>query len=425
MAGSAQRSDPSDYLVRLRRELHAFPELAFLEIWTAAKVVSEVEPTGATILTGGTVMDLGGIAAYPDARTREVAREAAVDAGARRDLAERLADSGTAVVVDIAGNRPGPTWALRFDMDGLPLTESHGHTHAPAVNGFRSRNDAMHACGHDGHVAIGIALARTLAPGDFAGHVRLVFQPAEEGVRGASAMVRADVMHGVDRFVALHLGLGLPSGVTVPRVTGMQATAKFSCTFTGVASHASGAPEEGRNAVAACASATTTLLGLPRFGKATTHVNVGRIAGGESSNVIAAFASLAGEVRSDSEESCSDLARRAQAVCEGAAQMWGCASDFTVTARAPDLISDDALVTYAAECARQEFGADHVLEEVRMPASDDAAVFGRRVQESGGEAAYLVVGGGNAMPHHHPDFDFDEAALVRAHDWLEALVRRA
>ncbi len=222
-----------------------------------------------------------------------------------------LRDGHTAVVAELAGDRPGPTVALRFDMDALPLVESADPRHFPTANGFRSAYEGvMHACGHDGHVAIGIALAGLLADRRFPGRVRLLFQPAEEGVRGARAMAAAGAVDGVDVFYATHLGMGLPVAAVAAATTGRFATGKFVARFTGRAAHASGSPESGRNALIAAATAALNVQALPRFAAADTRVNVGRLVAGTAANIVPAQAELAFEVRSTDSAVLAELARR-------------------------------------------------------------------------------------------------------------------
>lgn len=412
-------------LIRLRREIHHHAELPFLEVATAARIVRELEGLPIQMRTGSAAMQREGIVDYPSAQQRREAAEAAVAAGLDQATVAAIAENGTAIVVDIPGNRPGPTWALRFDIDGLPIVESDSPDHVPAREGFASRTGAMHACGHDGHTAIGIVLVKQLADGDFPGHVRALFQPAEEGSRGAASMIPAGVLDGVDRFLALHLGHGLPAGLAVGTGVGVQATIKFRATFTGVEAHAAGAPQDGRNALAAAAAAALQILALPRSSKATTNVNVGTIEGGTATNIVPSSCVITGEVRSDDGATCEDLLERVRGVVDGAARVWGVTSTFEVTASATTLHPDDALVDEVVAVARRSFGDDHVRRTAPMNASDDATIFAREVQRAGGLATYVMVGGANAYPHHHPRFDIDEECLEPAVRWLEEVIRSA
>ena len=228
----------------LRRDLHRHPETAFREIRTCARIAAELTALGVEPRLGREVIRVDEVVDYPSEEQLDESAERAERTGAERRWIDPLRAGGTAVVAELAGNRPGPTWAMRFDTDALPITESSARDHRPVAEGFVSEFvGAMHACGHDGHVALGLGLAeRLIADNDFPGRVRLLFQPAEEGGRGARAMLQAGVVDDVDRFVTLHLGLDRPTDHVVGGAVGAFATDKLRARFTGVASHAATAP---------------------------------------------------------------------------------------------------------------------------------------------------------------------------------------
>lgn len=415
-------ADPGE-LVALRRRFHRHAELPFLEVYTAATVLEALEPLGGVLRTGRDAMHPEAVADYPDQDQRQEAVARAVAAGADPATAQRLGESGTAVVAEFTGDRPGPTWAIRFDMDALPIIESTEGRHLPAAQGFRCDAGTMHACGHDGHTAIGVQLARWLSAGDFPGKVRLLFQPAEEGARGAAAMIPAGVLDGVDRFLGLHLGNSLPTGTMVGTAVDLQATIKYEATFRGVAAHAAGGPQHGRNALAAAASATIHLLGLSRSSDGITNVNVGTLHAGSATNIIPDLAQLTGEVRSDVEAVCADLYRGVQRVLGAAADMYGTQVESRVTAQSTTLDSDSVLVDEVLAVARTIAGDRPVLRTAPLSASDDASLLAAHVQAAGGLSSYLLVGSGNPAPHHNPLFDIDESSLPLAVDWLQAIVQ--
>ena len=139
----------------------------------------------------------------------------------------------------------------------------------------------MHACGHDGHTAIGLAVAERLAnpAAGWSGTLKLIFQPAEEGGRGAKPMVAAGVVDDVDYLFAGHLGCNLPSGKLAARATGFLFSRKIDVVFLGRAAHAAMGPHEGRNALLAAAAAALGLHGIARHAQEQTHVNVGKLVG--------------------------------------------------------------------------------------------------------------------------------------------------
>ena len=415
-------------VVELRRLLHGRAEIAFCEVATVATVLETLAPVlaapGVVVRRGTAALNPADTHDYPSLETRLAAAERAVAYGCDPVLADELARYGTAVTLDIPGDRPGPVIGIRFDVDALPITEDGSDDHLPAREGFAARSGAMHACGHDGHTAIGVVLAeRLVADRSFAGSVRFLFQPAEESVRGAAAMIAAGCAEGIDVMIGLHLGEGLDARVVAASSHGLQATRKFRPTFTGVAAHSAAAPQEGRNAIAAAATATLGILAMSRDARGVTNVNVGTIEGGRQSNIVPDRCSVAGEVRSDVDEVCDDMYERILDVTAGAARQWGVEVTCDLMSWADTLRSDEALAEHAYECALALEGTAGVLRTTPMNASDDLATWASVVQAQGGMAVYLVVGGSSPAPHHHPRFDIDESSLPVAVDWLERIVR--
>lgn len=337
----------------------------------------------------------------------------------------RFAEGHTVVVAELVGDRPGPVTALRHDMDALPIDEPADGGHVPAAAGFASRrHGVMHACGHDGHVAIGLALAAALTDRDFPGRVRLIFQPAEEGVRGARPLVDAGVCDTVDALLAVHLGFGLPSGSCAAAATELHATTKTRVRFAGRSAHAAKAPEQGRNALLAAATAVLNLHALPRFADAVTRVNVGRLTAGTAANIVAAEAELSYETRSDHTDVAAELQRRAELVVESAARMHEVTSDSVRTGYATAAHSDARMAEAVTAAATGLDGMTDVRPVHPLGASDDASLLMDAVQRSGGVAGYAVVGSDSPGPPHAPTFDIDERVLPVAVRLLERLIRR-
>lgn len=411
-----------DELIAIRRDIHAHTETAFLEYRTAAIVLRRLRALGLRPRWGAEAQGFDGIPGLPSEDRKREAADAAIAAGADRDDVERMVREGTAVVADIEGGEPGPRWGVRVDLDGLPIAESTDAEHPPAAAGFASTTGAMHACAHDAHTAIGLALASRLVGTRFPGSVRLLFQPAEEGARGAWSMLNAGVVDGVDRLLGVHLGEDQPAGRVVGGARGLLATEKLRVVFRGRSAHSGLSPERGRNALAAAAQATLGILAMPRFGGALTRVNVGRLEAGEAMNIIPARAELWCETRSDDPAAADELARRVRAIIDGAALAHGVEAEVEVLGTATTFEPDDEIVALVTEAARR-IGCTDVVEHCTVSASDDASLFARAVRDAGGTGSFVVVGGGNVHPHHHPRFDIDEESMLVAARVLEATIR--
>ncbi|MEV0388678.1 amidohydrolase [Nonomuraea sp. NPDC050643] len=417
---SGARPDPLD-ATAVRRHLHRRPEVGFLEIETADLAWSLLSDLGWRLRGGHDLVDVRDHPGLPSHDELDAAARRATAQGVPAASVRRFRGGNTAFVAELRGTRPGPLVGLRVDMDALPIQESRSGGHHPAAQGFGSDIDgAMHACGHDGHMAIALRAAALLSDRRFPGTVRLLFQPAEEGVRGAAPMVAAGLVDDVDVLLAVHLGFGTPDGC-VAAATELYGTSKLRAEFTGVAAHASGAPEQGRSALVAAASAVLGLHALPRYATATTRVNAGTLHAPGAPNIVNAHAVLGAEIRADSAAEHDDLERRARDVLNGAAAMHGVTVDITRTGWATSATTDDAILTKIETLAP---GCGLRLVPPRpLRASDDATLFMRHVQERGGLAGYLLVGAGTYGPHHSPSFDLNESALPPAADLLTALIR--
>ncbi|UOT08070.1 MULTISPECIES: amidohydrolase [Rhodococcus] len=412
-------------LVSLRRALHAHPELGFCEIETAARIIDELATAVDTLEFGSTVCAVAELAGLPPAEELDHARRRALEAGIEPELVERLGHGNTGVVASVRGRRPGPVIALRCDMDGLPITESEDAAHPPFRGGFASEvSGIMHACGHDGHVAIGVTLAKRLAEDrNFAGELRVIFQPAEEGVRGARAMVAAGAARGVDVMLGLHLGIGLDVGTVASSTSGVMATEKWKIELTGAPAHAALAPSEGRNALLGAATIALGLHALPPFAQATTRVNVGKMTAGTSANIIADSAEIHCELRADDTDVFAELTSRARDVVLGAAGMYGLGARIDVIGSAEVAVCDSEIARALDRCAHTVDDITNALPTAPMSASDDVTLFMADVQRRGGKATFVLVGASSPAPHHHPRFDIDERSLPIAADWLEQFIR--
>lgn len=407
--------------VEMRRDFHRYPELAWTEFRTASLVARRLNKLGLHVELGRDIVDADARLGVPETRELAACYQAAHEAGADPEFLPMLEGGYTAVVGTLEGDRPGPVTALRVDMDALPINEPGDPTHIPAARGFASRRPGvMHACGHDVHTSIGLSVAEVLASHRqlLPGSVRFIFQPAEEGGRGAAPMVQAGTVDEVDNFIAIHIGLGLPPGSLRPAVDGFLASVKLDVHFSGRAAHAALRPEQGRNALLAAAQAALGLHAIAPHHAGASRVNVGLMRAGSGRNVVADTALLMAEVRGANDEVQRYMEARAQEVVRGAALAFGVQVDIQVAGRTTTARCDQELADPVAAAAATVLGLDVERTPVDMGVSEDATYFMRRVQDRGGKATYVVIGTTLAGGHHTPRFDIDEADMPPA---IEAL----
>ena len=418
-------TDPelADSYRNLRRDLHQHPEPAWCEFYTTSRLIDELEAREIDeLLFGPEIHASDSRRNVPDEATLREWRERARDAGAREDVLDTV-DDGVTGAVAVVERGDGPTVALRVDIDALPITEADGDDHHPAAAGFRSTHEGhMHACGHDAHATIGLGVLDTVLDSDFAGTFKLVFQPAEETISGAKPIADSGVLDDVDHFLALHIGLDHPSGEVVAGIDEFLAVRQFEATFAGDSAHAGARPEDGDNAVQAMAAAVQNLYGIPRNSAGGTRVNAGRVGGGTASNIVPEDAFIEGEVRGETTELMEYMWDCAERVLDGAATMHDCEVDIELRGDAPSGHSDAALVGVVDRVARRTDGVDTVLEGDSLGGSEDATYLMRRVQEHGGEAAYVGVGTDHPGGHHTPTFDVAERDIAVGIDLLAGVV---
>ena len=409
-------------LIAWRRDFHRHPEQGFLEMRTASIVADELARLGYRLRMGREVMDSRAIMGKPDAQTTAAHAAWARANGAVATYLDALQDGYTAVVADWDSGKPGPTTALRVDMDALPIHESDAAEHRPQALGFRSENPgSMHACGHDGHTAIGLAVATLLAENRDAlcGKIRLIFQPAEEGVRGAKSLVEAGVVDDVDNFIAIHLGIGVPQGSFLAAANGFLATTKLDVHFHGTAAHAGGNPEAGKNALLTAATAALNIHAIARHSAGASRINVGELHAGSGRNIIAAQANMKIETRGATAAVNDHIEAEVRRIIAAAAQMYDVAAEITLAGQAIHCRPSPQLAATLAAIAENTPGIDHVeLEDTAALGSEDATYYMQRVQENGGQATYSIIGTELAAGHHHERFDINEDSLITGTELL-------
>ena len=377
-------------LVALRRDLHAHPETGFEEHRTAGIVAERLRACGLDVTEG-------------------VGR--------------------TGVVGTLKGDRPGNrAIGLRADMDALNIVETTGLPYA-------SRNTGkMHACGHDGHTAMLLGAAETLARHrDFAGTVHFIFQPAEEGLGGGLAMLEDGLVERfpADRLYGLHNWPGLPVGRFGTNVGPLMAAGDtWMATFRGTGGHGGAGAHLATDVTIAQAQfvmAAQTVVSRNVPARTTAVVSVGYIAGGAwgSPNVMPSELVIRGTARSFDEETRGLIARRLGELARAIASAHGCSADFNIERLFDPLVNDPAATTIAAEAAVSLVG-DAAVDRAAAPVtgSEDFAFMLGRVPGN-----YIFLGNGveadgSYAPVHTPRYDFNDAALPLGIRYWVALVGR-
>ena len=426
---SDMAEEQRDELIQLRRDFHRYPETSWLEMRTSAKIAEYLTELGMEVLTGKDVCREEARIGVPDPDILERHFSQVKEQGApARFLTEEL-EQGYTGVVGILRCGEGPTVALRFDIDALPMEEAEDLEHRPFREGFSSQNPGMmHACGHDCHAAIGLGTARILSElrDQLHGTVKFLFQPGEEGTKGAYAMVENGHLDGVDYFAGTHVAPDdkEDDGDITPGTYGSLATCKYNVFFHGQAAHAGGFPEEGKNAVLAAAHAAVGLSGIARHSQGISRVNVGVIRGGSNSNVVADEAMISMEVRGETDEINQYMDRRAKEICQAAAMMEECSCEMRLMGRAPSQVSSPELIDRISHLVRNHLPQYRVSSNPNAKnwGSEDIGFMMNRVQEQGGQAVYMRTMTKMASPQHTVRFDVDEDVLVKGAVSFSAIV---
>ena len=319
-----------------------------------------------------------------------------------------IADTGVTGIV--LGGRPGPNLLWRADIDGLPLAEATGLA-------FASQNPgAMHACGHDGHTAIALAMASALAAAraSLAGSVRFAFQPAEEHVGGARRMIEQGIMRDpkVERVFGLHILADYPVGeVRIAPGAVFAAATHFRTIIRGSGGHAS-APHQAVVPIVVAAQAIVALQtvvsrNVPAAEAAV--LTVGRIQGGVRGNIIPDEVMMSGTIRTFNPEVQVLIVARVDEILRGVTGAMRATYQFDHSTL-PACVNDPACAALVERVAVGFLGPDRVAA-ARLTGADDMAAF---LEAAPG--AYLFLGGRNESrgivhPHHSPGFNFDEACI--------------
>ncbi|HEX8992388.1 MAG TPA: amidohydrolase [Anaerolineales bacterium] len=386
----AEASALFPYTRSMRRDFHIHPELGYHEVRTGGIVAKELEALGLEV-------------------TKGVGK--------------------TGVVALMEGSKPGPTLLVRFDMDALPIVEETGAEYASQNSGV------MHACGHDGHTAIGLTVAKILQNHRdlLAGTIKFCFQPSEEGfngeeIGGNEMMIRDGVLEGphVDRTLALHLWNEQPLGwIGIAPGPVMAGAEQFTVKVTGRGGHGA-IPHLTIDPVVAAAQIVTALQTIVSRNVAPLQsavVSVTTIHSGTAFNVIPQEAELTGTIRTFDLDIRKKVLERFERIVRGVAQSLDCQVQIEVIRVTPAVINNEAIARTVQQTARGILPASTLATTPYMTmGAEDMAFMQEKVP-----GCYFFVGSNNKerhldYGHHHPKFDFDEEALPRAAALMAAAV---
>ena len=365
--------DYYDELIALRRDFHAFPEIGYQEFETSRKIRQYLEALGLE----------------PEVVTQ------------------------TGVVATICGGKQGSTLLLRADIDALYQTEKTGLP-------YTSKNPGvMHACGHDGHMAVLLVTAKILCgmKDKLCGNVKLVFQPNEEEA-GALAMIKTGILENpkVDMAFAQHIWSGIPSGkIGVAPGAVMAACEHFDITVRGKSGHTS-APQNAVDPIPAACKIVDMVQNIQTRKVDpldSTVILFGEIKGGTSSNVISEEVKLTGTLRHilKNEPEYEPLIKKSfDDILAGVERIYGVRCELKWIPSGPSMSNSPAMVEVAREAATQAVGGENIQPYYCM-GGEDFAEFSHRVP-----SCFFFVGSGSAhkgsdFPHHHPQFTIDEDVL--------------
>lgn len=361
-----EASKIKEEVIEFRRNLHQCPEIAFHEMMTMEYIREHLE---------------------------------------KWNISYRLMEPSGILAVVGSGEK---TIALRADMDALEVTEETG-LH------FSSKNDGyMHACGHDGHTAILMAVSKILKEheDELDRKIFLIFQPAEETAQGAESILETGILKNVDAIFGVHIFSGIEMGkVSLEAGPRMASTNWFSIRIEGKSGHA-GKPHE---CVDAAVAASALVMGLQTIVSRNADpldsavLTVGKMTAGTARNVVAGEALLEGTVRTFSKNTETMIEEKMRKMAEATAQMYGVEVfiDYQPSSH-PALINDKIVVEAAKKKAEQVFEPEEFVHVPAMMLGEDFANYMKDIR-----GCFAFIGGGGEYPNHHSKFDFQEDVLVQ------------
>ncbi|MBE0687089.1 MAG: amidohydrolase [Anaerolineaceae bacterium] len=362
-----------NYSVSFRRDFHQHPELGFQEIRTSEIIAKELMNFGFLV---------------------------------KKYIGK------TGVIGVLKGTSVGPTLLLRFDMDALPIQENNN-------TDYISKNDGiMHACGHDGHMAIGLTIAKIISSSrdQINGTIKIIFQPAEEGLGGALATIEDGVLENPrpDYCLGLHIWNEKPLGWIGSNPGAMMAGADtFEIILNGKGGHG-GLPHKTIDPIVSAAHIITSIQtivsrNISPFDNAV--VSFGSIKGGSTFNVIPDTVYLSGTIRSFDPQIRLEIIQKLEKISKSVGEGMGCKVEFSVNEVTPAVINNSKVASDLQQVIHRVFPSFSFDMDCKTMGSEDFSLFLNQVP-----GCFYFVGSSNPEKnmiygHHHPKFDFDEGVL--------------
>lgn len=360
-----------DYIVNLRREFHENPEPSWGEVWTTKRIKEELESIGI----------------------------------------ERKTFDKTGVIGTLRGGKSGKMVGLRADIDALSIEEN---TDLP----FKSKNEFMHACGHDCHIAMLLGAAKVLyeIKDELEGDVRFIFEPSEEIAEGSKYMIENGALEGVSGILGMHIWGNMESPkINIEAGPRMSSGDIFKIKVKGSPAHGS----QPQNGVDAIVVASAIVMNLQSIVSRETNplepvvISIGTIKGGDRFNIIPDEVVMEGSPRVFNLELRNQLEDKMRRVIENTAEVYRAKAELEYIYATIPIINDSNIVEIGHNSVEKLYGEDGFISMEKMTTCDDFCFYGQHVP-----AAYAFIGGGNKekglwYSNHSDKFDIDEDALPR------------
>lgn len=373
-------------LIKTRRLFHTFPELPFEEKRTTREIIKILQEFDCKIFYGRNI--------YKGKSFTD-----------NRDILECDIESGLTGALAVVGE--APYIFIRADIDGLPVVESDDEVHAPSKNGFRAAKN-MHACGHDGHITLGLALLEYFSEHNIS--AKILFQPAEEVVLGACNLDLDFILNDCTSALGFHIGLGQPSGTIGVGSTNFMAAQKTELTFTGRSAHACNSPQNGASAFNMAVAFYNLFSEITNDSRGRKVFNIGKIEGGEADNVVMKNCKLCIDMRSNETYLLDEMIKNLEDVAKGVATARGGSYKINFLGRAESYTENDLELVDEISKALENKN----IKNTKLPnfgASEDVTTYINYVKENGGKGIHLLLGADLTAPHHSDIFDYDDAEL--------------